>query len=150
MHHAARQRPHKGGPRGADEETAAAGNGREAGLQAARDAFYCGDIAAAIAKFHAENGGWLSADDLAAFNVGVEAPVSIDYKGTKVYACGPWCQGPALPQALRLLDGFDLGAMGHNSPAYVHTLIEAIKLAFDEAKISIPYPQRDVHLHQVA
>ena len=114
----------------ADEEMAAAGKGREAGLQAARDAFYKGDIAATIVKFQEENGGWLSADDLADFRVGVEPPVSIDYKGMRVYACGPWCQGPALLQALRLLDGFDLNVMGHNSPAYVHTLIEAIKLSF--------------------
>ena len=114
----------------ADEETAAAGKGRDAGLQAARDAFYKGDIAAAIVKYHEENGGWMSAADLADFKVGIEPPVSVDYKGTRVYACGPWCQGPALPQALRLLDGFDLGAMGHNSPAYIHTLTEAIKLAF--------------------
>ncbi len=114
----------------ADEETAAAGRGREAGLRAARDAFYRGDIAAAIVKFHEENGGWMRARDLADFRVGIEPPVSVDYDGTRVYACGPWCQGPALLQALRLLDGFDLGAMGHNSPAYVHTLIEALKLAF--------------------
>ncbi len=114
----------------ADEETAAAGRGREAGLQAARDAFYRGDIAATIVKFHEKNGGWMRAGDLADFRVGIEPPVSVDYDGTRLYACGPWCQGPALLQALRLLDGFDLGAMGHNSPAYVHTLIEAIKLAF--------------------
>lgn len=114
----------------ADEETAAAGRGREAGLRAARDAFYRGDIAAAIVKFHEENGGWMRARDLADFRVGVEPPVSADYDGARIYACGPWCQGPALLQALRLLDGFDLGAMGHNSPAYVHTLIEALKLAF--------------------
>ncbi|MBH64351.1 MAG: gamma-glutamyltransferase [Alphaproteobacteria bacterium] len=114
----------------ADEETAAAGRGRDAGLQAAHDAFYKGDIAATIVRFHEENGGLLRAPDLANFESGIEPPVSIEYRGTRVYACGPWCQGPALPQALRLLDGFDLGAMGHNSPAYIHTLIEAIKLAF--------------------
>ena len=114
----------------ADEEAAAAGRGREAGLRAARDAFYRGDIAAAIVKFHEENGGWLRARDLADFRVGIEPPVSVDHGGARVYACGPWCQGPALLQALRLLDGFDLGAMGHNSPDYVHTLIEALKLAF--------------------
>ena len=114
----------------ADEETAAAGNGRDAGLRAAHDAFYKGDIAAAIVKFHEENGGLLSVADLANFESRIELPVSIDYRGTRVYACGPWCQGPALPQALRLLDGFDLYDMGHNTPTYIHTLIEAIKLAF--------------------
>jgi gamma-glutamyltranspeptidase/glutathione hydrolase len=113
-----------------DEERAVAGQGREAGLRAARDAFYKGDIASAIVRFHEENGGFLRADDLAEFESEVEAPVSIDFRGTRVYACGPWCQGPSLLQALRLVDGFDLTALGHNSTAYVHTLTEAIKLAF--------------------
>ena len=73
----------------ADEETAAAGKGREAGLQAARDAFYKGDIAATIVKYHEENGGWMSARDLADFKVGIEPPVSIDYKGTRVTPVDP-------------------------------------------------------------
>ena len=114
----------------ADEEAAVAAKGRNVGLQAAHDAFYKGDIAGTIVRFHEENGGLLRAPDLANFESRIEPPVSIDYRGTRIYACGPWCQGPALPQALRLLDGFDLGDMGHNTPAYIHTLIEAIKLAF--------------------
>ena len=114
----------------ADEEKAAAGAGRSAGLAAARAAFYTGDIAAAIVRHQKENGGLLDAEDMAAFHVGIEPPVSIDFKGTTVFACGPWCQGPALLQALKLLDAVDLAAIGHNSPAYVHTVIEALKLAF--------------------
>ena len=114
----------------ADEEKAAAGVSREAGLAAARAAFYTGDIAQAIVRHQKENGGLLDAEDMAAFRVGIEPPVSIDFKGTTVYACGPWCQGPALLQALKLLDGIDLAGLGHNSPAYVHTVIEALKLAF--------------------
>ena len=114
----------------ADEEKSAATAGRDAGLAAARAAFYSGDIAQAIVRHQKENGGLLDAEDMASFRVGIEPPVSIDFKGTTVYACGPWCQGPALLQALKLLDGIDLAGLGHNSPAYVHSVIEALKLAF--------------------
>ena len=114
----------------ADEEAAALGGGRLAGLAAARAAFYRGDIARRIVAFHEENGGLLRMADLAAFRVGIEKPVSATFRDLEVRACGPWCQGPVLPQLLKLLEGFDLEAMGHNSPAYVHTLAEAIKLVF--------------------
>ncbi len=114
----------------ADEEAAHKNKGRAAGLQAARDAFYKGDIAQKIAKYHKDNGGWVTADDLAAYEVSFEKPVSTHFHGIDVYACGPWTQGPVLPQTLNLLSGFDLKAMGHNSAAYVHTLTEALKLSF--------------------
>ena len=113
----------------ADEEQSSQG-GRKAGLQAARDAFYQGDIANQIVKFHKENGGYLREDDLADFRVEIEEPASVDYHGTTVFTCGPWCQGPTLLQVLRLLEHFDLQEMGHNSSRYIHTLTEAIKLAF--------------------
>jgi gamma-glutamyltranspeptidase / glutathione hydrolase len=114
----------------ADEEAAHAKNGRGAGLKAARDAFYGGDIAAAIVKYHRENGGLLRAGDLAGFRVRLETPVRTRFAGIDVYACGPWCQGPVLPQALNILSGFDLSSLEHNSPAYIHVVTEALKLAF--------------------
>jgi gamma-glutamyltranspeptidase/glutathione hydrolase len=115
----------------ADEERpAAARDGRAAGLQAARDAFYRGDIAQAIVRDYQANGGWLSAEDLAGFRVEVLAPVKVRLKGVDVYCCGPWCQGPVLAQAMSILNGIDLKAMGHNSTAYIHTLVEAYKLAY--------------------
>ena len=113
-----------------DEERAAANRGRDAGLDAARRAFYRGDIASAILRYHRENGGLLSAADLAEFRARVEEPVRFDFEGVEVYACGPWCQGPALPQALSLLRAAELVDMGHNSADYVHTVVEALKLAF--------------------
>ena len=113
----------------ADEERAARGD-RRAGLNAVRNAFYKGDIAQAIVKYHKDHGGFLREDDLAEFRVGLEDPIAIDYRGTKIYTCGPWCQGPALQQILKLLEGFDLTSLGHNSAEYIHTLVEAIKLAF--------------------
>ena len=113
----------------ADEESAAAGKGRVVGLGAARDAFYRGDIARTIDRFFRDNGGLMTADDMAGFRVGIEPPVRARFGDIDVYACGPWCQGPMLLQALNLVQTFDLRGLGHNSPAYVHTLVEAIKLA---------------------
>ena len=113
----------------ADEESTAARKGRGAGLGAARDAFYRGDIARTIDRFFRENGGLMTADDMAGFRVGIEPPVRVQFGDIDVYACGPWCQGPMLLQTLNLVQMFDLHGLGHNSPAYVHTLVEAIKLA---------------------
>ena len=119
-----------------DAERAASGQGREAGLAAARARFYEGDIAAEMVAFIRSQGGWLSMDDLATFAVGVATPPMIDYRSPgsaddiAVYACGPWCQGPMNLHALRILEGCDLRGMGHNSADYVHTVLEALKLAF--------------------
>ena len=113
-----------------DEEAAHRSKGRAAGLQAARDAFYKGDIAQKIARYHKDNGGWVTLEDLAAYEVSFEQPLRTTFHGVEVYACGPWTQGPMLPQTLNLLSGFDLKAMGHNSASYIHTLTEALKLSF--------------------
>ncbi len=112
----------------ADEERAAAKQGRRAGLQAARRAFYRGDIAIKIAKHFRENGGLLTEEDLATFRVAIEPPVHTTFHGVHVYGCGPWTQGPMLLRALNLLEGMDLAAIGHNSPDYVHTLTETLKI----------------------
>jgi gamma-glutamyltranspeptidase / glutathione hydrolase len=111
-------------------EASARNRGREAGLQAARDVFYRGDMAREIAAFYASQGGLLTYDDLASFHVQIEAPVRVSFHEYDIYTCGPWCQGPALAQVLSLLAGYDLQALGHNSPAYVHLLTEALKLTF--------------------
>jgi gamma-glutamyltranspeptidase/glutathione hydrolase len=114
----------------ADQERSAKSPDRRGGLAAARAAFYNGDIGKAIADYHRVNGGWLTEEDLAGFRVSMEKPLQIEAFGLQVFACGPWCQGPALLQLLRLLERYDLRAMGHNSPEYLHTLIEAVKLVF--------------------
>lgn len=116
-----------------EEEELTSGS-REARLQAACDRFYGrnlqrNDIAEALEAFYIEQGGFLRRADLAAHKTLIEEPVSVDYRGYTVYKCGPWTQGPFLCQALRLLEGFDLQAMGHLSPDYVHVVTEAIKLA---------------------
>ena len=115
----------------ADEESAAAARrGRQAGLQAARDAFYVGDIARAIVAFQKSEGGLLSADDLANYRSAVEPPVETSFGDIKLYGCGPWCQGPSLLQALNLLDAAELRKLEHNSAGYLHLITEAVKLAF--------------------
>jgi len=114
----------------ADEEKAQRARGRLAGLEAARAAFYRGDIAQAMIRTQREHDGWLGADDLADFRVRFEPPVRTRFRDLDVYACGPWCQGPVVPETLNILSGVDLAALGHNSPQYVHVLVEALKLAF--------------------
>ena len=116
-----------------EEEQRTHGN-REQKLQAACDRFYGrdperNDIAAELEAFYIENGGFLRREDLAAHQTLIEDPVVVNYKGYDVYKCGPWTQGPYLCQALRLLQSFDLNEMGYLSVDYIHTTIEAIKLA---------------------
>ncbi len=113
-----------------EEKRAGRRKGRNAGLKAARDAFYKGDIAAQIAKFIRREGGLMSYEDLAAFSVNFEPTVRTRFAGIDVHACGPWSQGPVLPMALNILKGFDLKRIGHNSPEYIHLLTEALNLAF--------------------
>ena len=114
----------------ADEETAHAKRGREAGLQAARDAFYRGDIAAKIARHQKETGGQLTVEDMAGFRVRIEPPCRTRFAGdTDVFTGGPWCQGPMMLEVLNILDGMDPLALGHNSTRYIHAVVEAIKLA---------------------
>ena len=112
----------------ADEERAH--GDRVRGLHAARDAFYRGDLAHAMARFHRENDGWLTMEDLAAYRSEIEAPVRAGFRDVEVLTCGPWCQGPVLLQFLLLLADDDLKALGHNSAAYVHRVTEAMKLGF--------------------
>jgi gamma-glutamyltranspeptidase/glutathione hydrolase len=113
-----------------EAEASARNRGREAAIDAARDRFYRGDIAGEIVKWSDANGGLLQESDLAAFTTKIEAAVSADYRGITVHKCQPWSQGPVFLQQLRLLEGFDLAAMGHNSADYIHHLVEAAKLAF--------------------
>jgi gamma-glutamyltranspeptidase / glutathione hydrolase len=114
-----------------DQEAAVASTqGREAGLEAARAAFYRGDIAQKIVKFQKENGGFLAAEDLAEYRSGIASPVETSFGSIRLYGCGPWCQGPSLLQALNLLDAREMRSLGHNSPGYLHRIAEAVKLAF--------------------
>ena len=112
----------------ADQEKAAGGD-RLAGLAAARDAFYRGDIAREIAAFMEREGGYLTMADLAAYRSPIEPVVRRPWRGHEVITCGPWCQGPALLQALLLMERGGIGAMAHNSPEYLHLFTESVKAA---------------------
>jgi gamma-glutamyltranspeptidase/glutathione hydrolase len=119
----------------ADQERACARGGRRAGLLAARDAFYRGDIASAILRHQRENGGWMAESDLADFRSPIEPPCRIRFDGFEVYGCGPWSQGPMVLQALAILREMDLRAKGHNSPDYIHAVTEALKLAAADREV---------------
>lgn len=112
-----------------EAETQNKGKGRHEALKAARDRFYKGDIAHEMARFSEENGGLFRYEDFANYTAKIEDPVSIDYRGFQVYKNASATQGPAELFALRILEGYDLKAMGHNSADYIHTSVEATKLA---------------------
>jgi gamma-glutamyltranspeptidase/glutathione hydrolase len=114
----------------AERTAAAAGATREQAIRAGRDAFYKGDIARRISAATREAGGLLTEEDLATYAGKVEKPLSVSYRGHQVYKAGPWNQGPVLLQTLALLEGFNLRGMGPGSPDAVHTIVEAIKLAY--------------------
>src|SRR2546426_2577204 len=130
-----------------EAEAQNAAKGRHEALKAARDRFYKGDIAREMARFSEENGGLFRYDDFAAYTAKVETPVSTEYRGYRVYKNPSATQGPAELFALNILEGYDLKAMGHNSADYLHTNIEAIKLAFADREkylgdmdfVRIPY-----------
>ena len=124
-----------------DAEGSAKRRGREAAIDAARDRFYRGDIAAEIVAWSAANGGLLTTDDLASFATRIEDPIQADYRGVTLFKCGPWSQGPVFLQQLRLLEGFNLGAMHHNSADYIHTIVEVAKLAFADREAYYADPE---------
>src|SRR5690242_2006739 len=102
---------------------------RQQKLQAVSDRFYRGDVADALEAWYIEKGGFLRKADLAAHKTPVVDPLKTTYRGYTVYKAGPLTQGPYLSQTLRLLESFDLKKMGFNSADYIHTVIEAEKLA---------------------
>lgn len=103
---------------------------RAAKLKAVRDEFYKGAIGHKLAEFSQANDGLLRYEDLAKFHAEVDKPVVGTYRGYGILKPGFWTQGPVMIQALNILERFDLKAMRHNSPEYLHTVIEALKLAF--------------------
>jgi gamma-glutamyltranspeptidase/glutathione hydrolase len=114
----------------AEKRALAAGASRAAAIDAVRDYFYRGEIAKKIDEFSRANNGLLRYDDMAAFKLTPEEPVSTDFHGARVYKPGFWSQGPAMIESLNMLSGIDLIAMRVNSAQYIHTLTEALKLAY--------------------
>jgi len=106
------------------------GGDRAAGIAAARECFYRGDVAALIGAFSETCGGLLRAGDLAGYRARLEPPLSTTFAGREILGQAAWTQGPVLMQALGMLATLDVRAMGHNSARYIHTVAESLKLAF--------------------
>jgi len=114
----------------AEKDALAAGKSHQEAIRAAYDRFYRGDIAQEFVRGVREQGGLITADDLAKWRPLVEEPLHTSYRGVDVYKLDTWTQGPALLQSLNLLENFDLKAMGYNSAKYIHTVYQAMNLAF--------------------
>ncbi|PYP17788.1 MAG: gamma-glutamyltransferase [Gemmatimonadetes bacterium] len=114
----------------AEQQALRQGKSRRDAIMAAYDRFYRGDIAQEFVRGLEEEGGLITLADLANWRVKIEEPVMTQYRGIDVYKLQPWSQGPAMLQALNILEGFDLKAMGYNSTRYIHTLYQTMNLAF--------------------
>jgi gamma-glutamyltranspeptidase/glutathione hydrolase len=114
----------------AERSARAAGKSRKEAIYAAYDRFYRGDIAKEFVRGVQEQGGLITAGDLANWKVHIEEPVRTDYKGIDVYKLTTWVQGPVMLQALNMLEGMDLKSMGFNSARYIHTLYQVMNLAY--------------------
>ena len=106
------------------------GKSRKEAIMAAYDRFYKGDIAQEFVRGCQEQGGLITLQDLAKWKPIEEEPLKVNYKGIDVYKLQQWTQGPALLQSLNILENFDLKSMGYNSTRYIHTIYQAMSLAF--------------------
>lgn len=130
----------------AEQQALGQGQSREAGLQAARDVFYKGDVARRMVQALQALGGLYTYEDFAEYTSPLEEPLSITYRGYEVFTNRTWTQGITLLQALNILEGYDVAALGHNSPQAIHLQVEALKLAFadrehyvgDPAHVDVP------------
>ena len=115
-----------------ETERAALADGldRKAAIYAAYDRFYRGDIAEEIVRSMREHDGLFTMKDLDEWQVHIEKPVSTSYRGIDVYKLTTWTQGPVLLQTLNILENFDVAGMGYNSTRYIHTLYQAMNLAY--------------------
>ena len=114
----------------AERDALAQGRSRKEAIYAAYDRFYKGDIAQELVRGTQEQGGLITMEDLANWQVHIEEPVKTSYRGIDVYKLTTWVQGPVLLQALNILENFDLKAMGYNSSRYMHALYQSMNLAF--------------------
>ncbi|HXW73944.1 MAG TPA: gamma-glutamyltransferase [Steroidobacteraceae bacterium] len=114
----------------AEAAARAAGKDRKAAIYAAYDRFYRGDIARDLVQAVREQGGLFTLEDLDNWKVKIEEPVHTSYKGIEVYKLTAWVQGPVMLQALNILEHFDLRSMGYDSARYIHTLYQAMNLAY--------------------
>jgi len=124
----------------ADADCASQRKGRTAGLQAARAAFYTGDIASAICSYHAAEGGWLKREDLARYQVAFGEAVSANLSKGTLLCSGAYSQGPFLAQLMLLLDRFDWSDTAPSSGEGLHRLLECVKIAFSDREACLGDP----------
>jgi len=115
--------------------------GREKKLRAAHDCFYKGPIADTIAEYHRENGGFMSKDDLAGFEVPVARSIHCNYHTMQIHSCDVWCQGIVLLESLKFLEGIDLSKFQHNEPQYLHLIAQVLELAFADREAYVGDPK---------
>ncbi len=126
----------------AEQSARAAGMGRKEAIYAAYDRFYKGDIAQEFVRGSKEQGGLATMEDLAKWRPRFEEPVSTNYKDIAVYKLDVWTQGPAMLEALNLLEPMDLKGMGYNSARYIHALYQVMNLAFADRDFYYGDPDR--------
>lgn len=114
----------------AEQDALKAGKSRKDAIYSAYNRFYRGDIAEEFVRGCREQGGLITREDLANWQVKIETPLSVNYRGIDVYKLQQWTQGPVMLQALNILENFDLKSMGYNSARYTHTVYQALNLAF--------------------
>jgi gamma-glutamyltranspeptidase / glutathione hydrolase len=114
----------------AEQQALKKGKNRKEAIYAAFDRFYKGDIATEFVRGCKEQGGLITKEDLATWNVKIEEPLKVNYKGIDVYKLSQWTQGPMLLQSLNMLENFDLKGMGYNSSKYIHTLYQVMNMTF--------------------
>src|SRR5213075_2106699 len=112
------------------QEALKKGKNRKEAIYAAYDRFYKGDIAKEFVRGCQEQGGLITMEDLAKWKVLQEEPLKTNYKGIDVYKLQQWSQGPAMLQALNILENFDLKSMGFNSTRYINTVYQTMNLTF--------------------
>ncbi|MFN2399050.1 MAG: gamma-glutamyltransferase family protein [Gemmatimonadaceae bacterium] len=114
----------------AERQALRKGKSRKEAIYAANDRFYRGDIARELARGVQEEGGLITVQNLSEWKVRIEEPLSTTYKGITVYKLPMWQQGPAMLQALNMIEGMDVKEMKYNSPKYIHALYQVMNLAF--------------------
>ena len=113
-----------------EQQSLRAGKTRKQAIYAAYDRFYKGDIAQELVRGVREDGGLFTMQDLANWKVHIEEPLHVSYKGIEVYKLPIWQQGPAMLQALNIIENADVKSMGYNSPKYLHLIYQTMSLAF--------------------
>jgi gamma-glutamyltranspeptidase/glutathione hydrolase len=125
----------------AEQQALARGHSREDAIQAARDVFYTGDVAHRMVQALQNLGGLYTMEDFAAYESPLEEPIASTYRGYQIFTNRTWSQGITLLQALNILEGDDLAALGLHSPEAMHLQVEALKLAFADREAYVGDPQ---------